>query len=72
MQASEQASIQVCGYGSIQVWLQRLSGGHLLVTVKVASIIFVNQLNATSKTQFQFQFELSLTQLSPSLFSRFC
>ena len=42
------------------------------MTVKVASSIFVNQLNATkprsSKTQFQFQFELSLAQLSPSLF----
>ena len=47
------------------------SAGYLLVTVKVASSIFVNQLNATnlksSKTQFQFQFELSLAQLSPSL-----
>ena len=44
----------------------------MLVAVKVARSIFVNQLNATnpksSKTQFQFQFELSLTQLSPSLF----
>ena len=50
-----------------------LSGGYLLVAAKVAISIFVNQLNATnlksSKTQFQFQFELSLAQLSPSLFS---
>ena len=48
-----------------------LSGGYLLVAVKVASSIFVNELNAknlkSSKTQFQFQFELSLAQLSPSL-----
>ena len=48
------------------------SAGYLLVAVKVASSIFVNQLNAknlkSSKTQFQFQFELSLAQLSPSLF----
>ena len=45
------------------------------MVVKVASGIFVNQLNATnlisSKTQFQFQFELSLAQLSPSLSPRF-
>ena len=43
----------------------------MLVAVKVASSIFVNELNAknlkSSKTQFQFQFELSLAQLSPSL-----
>ena len=49
-----------------------LCGGYLLVAAKVAISIFVNQLNATnlksSKTQFQFQFELSLAQLSPSLF----
>ena len=36
------------------------------------SFIFVNQLNATklksSKSQFKFQFELSLAQLSSSLF----
>ena len=41
------------------------------MAVKVASSIFVNQFNATklvsSKTQFQF--ELSLAQLSPSLLS---
>ena len=47
------------------------SAGYLLVAVKEASSIFVNQLNAKnlkwSKTQFQFQFELSLAQLSPSL-----
>ena len=53
-------------------WLRILSGGYLLVAVKVASSIFVNKLNATklksSKPQFQFQFELSLAQLSPSLF----
>ena len=44
----------------------------MLVAVKVASSIFVNQLNAknlkSSKTQFQFKFELSLAQFSPSLF----
>ena len=48
-----------------------LSGGYLLVVVKVASRIIVNQ-NATSlkssKTQFHFQFELSFAELSPSLF----
>ena len=42
------------------------------VAVKVAISIFVNELNAkslkSSKTQFQFQFELSLAQFSPSLF----
>ena len=42
------------------------------MAVEVASSIYVNQLNATklksSKNQFQFQFELSLAQLSPSLF----
>ena len=52
-------------------WLLILSGGYLLVAVKAANSIFVNQLNTTnlksSKTQFQFQFELSLAQLSPSL-----
>ena len=41
--------------------------------VKIAISIFVDQLNPTnlksSKTQFQFQFELSLAQISPSLFS---
>ena len=53
-------------------WLLILSGGYLLVAVDVASSIYVNQLNATklksSKTQFQFKFELSLAQLSHSLF----
>ena len=45
----------------------------MLVAVKVASSIFVNELNAknlkSSKTQFQFQFqfELSLAKFSPSL-----
>ena len=47
------------------------SAVYLLVTVKEASSIFVNQLNAkilkSSETQFQFQFKLSLAQLSPSL-----
>ena len=42
------------------------------MAVKVAISIFVNELNAknlkSSKTQFQFQFELSLAQFSPSLF----
>ena len=56
-------------------WLLILSGSYLLVAVKVASSIFVNQLNETkpksSKTQFQFQFELSLAQLSLSLFYMF-
>ena len=49
-----------------------LSSGYLLVADKVAISISVNQLNATilksSKNQFKFQFELSLAQLSPSLF----
>ena len=49
-----------------------LSDGYLLVAVKVACSIFVNQLNVTnhklSKTWFQFQFELSLAQLSPACF----
>ena len=44
----------------------------MLVAVEVVSSIYVNQLNATklksSKAKFQFQFELSLAQLSPSLF----
>ena len=52
-----------------------LCGGYLLVAAKVAISIFVNQLNATnlksSKTQFHFQFELSLAQLSPSLLCLF-
>ena len=54
-------------------WLIMFSGDYLLVAVKVASSIFVNQLNAKndkpSKTQFKFQFKLSMniTQLSPSL-----
>ena len=56
-------------------WLLLLGGGYLLVAAKVAISIFVNQLNATnlksSKTQDQFQFELSLAQLSPSLFTIF-
>ena len=53
--------------------LLMLSSGYLLVADKVAIIsISVNQLNATilksSKNQFKFQFELSLAQLSPTLF----
>ena len=44
----------------------------LLNTAHKVSSNYVNQLNATklksSKAQFQFQFELSLAQLSPSLF----
>ena len=52
-------------------WPLILIGGYLLVAVEVASSIYVNQLNATkfksSKAQFQYQFELSLAQLSPSL-----
>ena len=47
-------------------WLLMLSGGYLLVTVKVASSIFVNQLNATnlksSKTWSQLQFKLGPAQ----------
>ena len=54
-------------------WILVLSGGYLLEAVRVVSSIFVNQLNAenlkSSKTQFHFQFELSLAQLSPSLLS---
>ena len=42
------------------------------MAVEVASSIYVNQINATklksSKTPFQFQFELSLAQLSLSLY----
>ena len=49
-----------------------LSGGHLLVAANIAIRILVNQLNATnlksSKTLFKLQFELSLAQLTPSLF----
>ena len=51
-----------------------LSGGYFFVAAKVAISIslFVNQLNATnlksSKTQFQFQFDMRLAQLSPSVF----
>ena len=67
--------MQVSGHGSNQVLLLILSGGYLLEAVEVASSIYVNQLNATKlksfKPQFQFQFELSLAQLSPSLFSLF-
>ena len=52
-----------------------LSGGHLRVAVKLTSSIFVKKLNAanpkSSKIQFQFQFELSLVQLTPSLFCFF-
>ena len=48
-----------------------LSGGLLLKAGPVASSIFVNQLVATnlksSKTRFNFQFELSLAQLIPSM-----
>ena len=45
--------------------------GHLLVVPKVASSIFVNQLNVTNlkSSKTQFQFELGMAQLSPSLFS---
>ena len=56
-----------------KLWLLILSSGYLLMAVKVASSIFVDQPNATklksNKSQFQFQFELSLAQLSPSLLS---
>ena len=48
------------------------SAGYLVVAVKVASSFLLINFNATnlksSKTQFQFQFERSLAQLSPSLF----
>ena len=50
-------------------WLLML-GGRLLVAVRVANSIFVNQLNAT-QFQLQFQLELSLAQLSPSLLNLF-
>ena len=53
-------------------WLLMLSGGYLLVAVNKANIIFVNQFTSTylksSITQFHFLLELSLAQLSPSLF----
>ena len=44
--------------------------GYLLVAAKVASNIFVNHLNATNlkSSKTQFRLELSLAQLSPSLF----
>ena len=49
-----------------------LSGGHLLVAANIAIRILVNQLNASNlksnKTQFRFQLELRLAQLSLSLF----
>ena len=49
------------------------SGGKSLLAVKVASSIFVNKFKAAylefGETWFQFQFELSLVQFSPSLFS---
>ena len=52
-------------------WQLMFCGGYLLVAVKVAFSIFVNKLNAanlkSTRTQFQFQFESSLAQLSPSL-----
>ena len=53
-------------------WILVLSGGYLLEAVRVVSSIFVNQLNATNlkstNTKFQFQLELSLAQLSTSMF----
>ena len=50
------------------------SAGHLLVVTKVASSIFVNQLNATNlkSSETQFQFELGMAQLNPSLFIVVC
>ena len=47
------------------------SAGYLLVAGKVAISTFVNQLNATNlkSSETQFQFELGMAQLSPSLFS---
>ena len=42
--------------------------GYLLVTVKLASSIIVNQLNAKNLKSSKTQFQLSLAQLSPSLF----
>ena len=63
------------GVEETKFWLLMLCGGYLLVAAKVAISIFVNQLNATnlksSKTQFQFQFEPSFLQLSPSFFLHF-
>ena len=46
------------------------SGGYFLGAVKLTSSIFVHLLNATNlkSSKTQFQFELSLAQLSPSLF----
>ena len=51
-QASMKASMQVSGHGS------KLSGGYLLMAVKVVFLIMnlIQQLNNASKTQFQFQF----------------
>jgi len=52
--------MQIVGIEVNKFWLLMLSGGYLLVAVKLTSSIFVNQLNATnlksSKTHFQFQF----------------
>ena len=42
--------------------------GYLLVTVKLAGSIIVNQLNAKNLKSSKTQFQLSLAQLSPSLF----
>ena len=47
-----------------------ISGGLCLVMVKVASSIIIYQFNKY-QTQLQFQFELSLAQLSPCLFILF-
>ena len=47
-----------------------ISGGLCLVMVKVASSIIIYQFNKY-QTQLQFQFELSLAQLSPCLFNLF-
>ena len=69
MQVSGQWAV---GMEGTKFWVLILSGGYLLGAVKVASSIFINPLNATklksSKTQFHIQFELSLAQLSHSLF----
>ena len=60
--------MQVGGHGSNQVF----ATGYLVGAVKVSSSIFVDQLNAanskSSKTQFQFQSDLSLAHLNPNLF----
>ena len=74
-QESKQICMQVSGHGSTQVLATYAQQGTCSWQSKKPAVFFVNQLNATNpksiKTQFQFQFELSLAKLSPSLFNLF-